>query len=1387
MSSNILSAAKYDAVMRVRVADVNDLMAAEGCYHPNCLKKFQRETAKAKVENDSVDLAMVWIGQELRNCAEKGHVLELEQVWIRYQTLANDAAIEIPRSFTSRIATFKEKLSFSVNDIYEFIVLNDQAPADRQTILVPTKFCHIPFSHWVDSDHDSEEDLSTIPVFKCKEDDEFLAMVHVALRLRSDIQSQPSFSGVDITEQAAVDCVPSSVYMFLRLLLGGQSLLEEDSDEHDNDEQETRKQSRVVSIAQDLVYSVSGGKKLTPKHIGLGSTLHQATRSKQMVELFHSAGHIASYRDILRIDTALAESTLKHMDHDTGTVVPPNLIPKRFVHFSADNIDINDSTLDGKNTFHATQIAAWQRGPAPDDLLKNIEPSQRSTLSVPEAMEAILPVNILEGTAEPPPSEVKAEWFNKPDEKAMCAQKAEAKDTAFMIIRHDQQKKPTWTSFNQTHSSVDPPKTTIGYMPIIQAPAHEIATLNTVVQRVIQVAAALEQKHAVLTVDQALFPGLMELKWTRPQYRDVLIPRLGGLHTSMNFLKILGQHTQDSGLADVWTESGILGPNSTDKAMSGKSYSKGVRAHKLTLQALWQLLLPQVMSYIDEQDGDLKDDIVNAAKSDEPHGCDVLVTILTSADFCNHMDSFLRDKADDLNFQYWWQYMNMVCILLRFIRAQRDGLWDLHLSAFRDMLPFFHRYDHTNYARWGSVYLSEMNQLPEAVKNEFEKGNFVVKGSDQRFNQVDPDHSQEWLNGTGKKGGGIVGITKTTSALSRWALSYNLRALIATKTRALFMVGHDDQMIHNEATPARTTRDNEDESKIVTVLQRFNVFAPDMPLNSLQNIATKDLATDDIQESLLNAEKFGQERLDTFVKERLIISNDDTTKCKLRDPLHKSKALTFSSLYVTEKEGKGNTSTMKVDRNILQRLITAYQAGRKVDLDEILQHELMPVPVAIASTNGSLRTGNKSVLADVMTKNVTCPPDIEIDQPSCIVIDGQALVVALGKPAGVTNFGELADVFLELVIKTGRPFNRIDVTFDQYRETSIKAGTRKKRTKHARPIRRVVEDGSVPVPANWTDFLAVPDNKADLACFLSKHLIDHAPADKTVVVAGGFRTADEVQSSNPDLDIQELVANHEEADTRLVLHCMHSDAECIVVLARDTDVLVLLVAHFHKMKCQKMWMKAGTAKRRKYIPVHEIRQQLTEPVVDALIPFHAMTGCDTVSYFAGHSKAMAWKVLNTDSDLLKDLGKGELTDQKMKDAEKFVCKLYGTPEANSCDTVRVKLFCKCKSPEALPPTTDALQFHTQRAHYQSMVWIQATTPQPDLPSPTTMGWKIQDGQLTPKLVSRAPIPESCRDIVSCGCTKGCRSNRCTCKKGKLTCTGACKCVDSNFLCMNRQE
>ena len=52
----------------------------------------------------------------------------------------------------------------------------------------------------------------------------------------------------------------------------------------------------------------------------------------------------------------------------------------------------------------------------------------------------------------------------------------------------------------------------MGYLPSIQAPVHHIDTLNTVVKRVLHVAQSMEQEHVVLTVDEDLYPKLMELK-----------------------------------------------------------------------------------------------------------------------------------------------------------------------------------------------------------------------------------------------------------------------------------------------------------------------------------------------------------------------------------------------------------------------------------------------------------------------------------------------------------------------------------------------------------------------------------------------------------------------------------------------------------------------------------------------------------------------------------------------------------------------------------------------------------------------------------------------------------------------------------------------------------
>ena len=76
--------------------------------------------------------------------------------------------------------------------------------------------------------------------------------------------------------------------------------------------------------------------------------------------------------------------------------------------------------------------------------------------------------------------------------------------------------------------------------------------------------------------------------------------------------------------------------------------------------------------------------------------------------------------------------------------------------------------------------------------------------------------------------------------------------------------------------------------------------------------------------------------------------------------------------------------------------------------------------------NGTLRTGNKFVLADKLTESITCPDDIELhESSSCLIVDGQVLVVALGKPDSTDTHGDLADSYIRVLLNAGYKYQRI--------------------------------------------------------------------------------------------------------------------------------------------------------------------------------------------------------------------------------------------------------------------------------------------------------------------------------------------------------------------------
>ena len=79
-------------------------------------------------------------------------------------------------------------------------------------------------------------------------------------------------------------------------------------------------------------------------------------------------------------------------------------------------------------------------------------------------------------------------------------------------------------------------------------------------------------------------------------------------------------------------------------------------------------------------------------------------------------------------------------------------------------------------------------------------------------------------------------------------------------------------------------------------------------------------------------------------------------------------------------EHKENTqrtekAVMKADRND-GKLLPMRQTGQLIC--HLLKHDLLPVHVSLAEINGTLRTGNNSELANIVTEDIDCPETIQL-------------------------------------------------------------------------------------------------------------------------------------------------------------------------------------------------------------------------------------------------------------------------------------------------------------------------------------------------------------------------------------------------------------------------
>ena len=117
----------------------------------------------------------------------------------------------------------------------------------------------------------------------------------------------------------------------------------------------------VLMLCQDIVHCATHARIKMPKHVALGVAVHHMTRSKQLVTLLSRMGHCETYENIQAMETSHAREILVKSDL-YGVVTPSNIVPGVFVQVAGDNNDLNEETLDGKNTTHGTTLVLFQKG-----------------------------------------------------------------------------------------------------------------------------------------------------------------------------------------------------------------------------------------------------------------------------------------------------------------------------------------------------------------------------------------------------------------------------------------------------------------------------------------------------------------------------------------------------------------------------------------------------------------------------------------------------------------------------------------------------------------------------------------------------------------------------------------------------------------------------------------------------------------------------------------------------------------------------------------------------------------------------------------------------------------------------------------------------------------
>lgn len=1394
-SIRTIAVAKGDS--RIIAVVTRELVAAEACYHRSCYRDYTRPAKvsnfnpgpESKEGDDGAD--------ENYRCIESQAYEKLFE-FIRSDLLENprlikmvdmrDLLLSFMRSMGATEITestkkhMRRKLEVEFGGLLQFEDLLE----NNKLFVIPDNLSKLQLARDMAKLSQQQENRN-VPS-KMKEIQQAGLYIRDAVRANNTEISWPPKPS-ELCESAVN--IPVELKAFLYTVLTGNTEIPM--------EYPQRVQRLINSFGQDIIYGVSGGRQKPPKQILLPYVVKSLTNNVELIQMLNRCGHGIAYSQIEEMNTALCLQKMA-LTPDNEIPLPENIQPYISTTLAWDNIDRLEETLSGAGTSHRVNGIAVQArhfGPnlPPEPAIELTRTRKRSI--DPLVQSEVPPYNAGDRCGP------RARKFVEVTSAEMLAN-ARKKNLLWILVRlHAKEKQKTsgWTGFNiSVRNEVQVSKDNIGYLPTIDSPATDMATVHEVLVQSLKIKNTLKLNSIILVFDQALYAKATEIQWKQSEKFKEIVLRMGVFHTACTLLSIIGKRFQDAGLRDLCVESGVVAEGSVSGVMDGRRYNRGVRFHKLMYEALMRLVWTGFRSWIEENHKDAKN-FVDVFFND----LEKLYFNICEKEFKKHMASssfaefvklfemymdFLRLENGKLS-EFWMSYIDIVEILLGLLRASREGNWELHVSSIRKMIPWCFAYDNLNYARYLSAYLSEMSHLEEDhpdVIAYFRSGGFSVQiGDENPFGRIPVDQAcEETVNKDTQTAGGTKGFSLKPRAVSKYYLIAEYRSIFMRQFKNMLHLGTSSTQ-HTDLQPSRIARDEADVKLLLSMLEGswINPFQSDQ--QDLVCLSTGKLATPEIEKDLIQAKTVGEKAYKTFSEDRL---ESDPPKLKFNDKMTKLKLKTFGDLSKKMKiqRGTGKEMIIKADRALFAQMIIVAE-NRKLKMSDVLCHPLGPLPWALASADGSLRKTNKASLAKELQKDITAA-DV-IPQPCARIIDGMAMVQKMR--GDQKTFAEVADCLMSITLNEGTDSQRIDVVFDVYKEESIKNAEREKRgSESGHVFKNIKADHKI---HQWRKFLSNSKNKSQLIKFISdewqKERYRERLADKTIFVTSEDHCYE--ISSGRAAAREDLKSTQEEADTRVLLHAAHAAAsgyQAVVITSEDTDVFVLCLAFKSFIPCS-LYVKCGKQIRTKYIDVSNVVQMFGSELCRSLPGLHAFTGCDSVSAFAGKGKLAALKIIKRKKsfqNLFQQIGmQWELTDELFAKLQEFTCMMYSsTPGTSDVNELRYRLFCAKKGKldsNQLPPCADCLKKHSLRANYQAAIWRRSLQNCPQVPSPIGHGWVQEDGKLVIKWMNGEPAPTAVLEFLSCSCARSCKPPNCTCLTNGLKCTDMCRLRD----CDNRAE